>query len=170
MRFELPCKIVKSTAEAADYQLEQCQVCKHLEVLSKWKDKVFVKVLVKTLEAWYDNCKDKENGASKGDKSKLLIENCDIKDVLSSKEIKEEFERGASRSSKIVTSAGTEDFPVTDIGELRRMINENRISLREFFLRLWCWITVIRSLGKKRKACKFFVICKINLYQNLKRL
>lgn len=166
MRFELPCKIVKSTAEAADYQLEQCQVCEHLEVLSKWKDKVFGKILIKTLEEWYDNCKDEKKGASETDKRKLWMENCDIKDVLSSKEIKEEFEKEASRSSKIVTSAVTEEFPVTDIGELRRMINENQISLREFFLRLWCWITVIRSLGKKRKACKFFVIYKINLYQN----
>lgn len=147
-RFELPCKIA---AEAVEHEIEQCQVCEQLEQLLVWKDKAFVKELIKTLEGWYENAKD-ENGASENDRRILTSQKCDINDVLSSKEIKEEFQRGASRSSKIMPALGTKEFPVFEISELRKMINENRISLRDFLFHLWCWITAIRSLGEKRKA------------------
>lgn len=157
----MPCKI--QYQETAHYPLEQCQVCEQLEELSRWKEKIFVKELVKTIDLWYENCEDV---ASQGDKTTLLYEKCDIEDVLSSKKIKEEFLKGPARSTKLITSTGTKDFPVYEISEMKEMINENRISLRDFILQLWCWITAIRSLGENGKACKLFFRKLIKNYKN----
>ena len=125
-----------------------------------------MKELIKTLEGWYENAKDENDGASYCDRATLRMEECDINDVLSSKEIKEEFKRGALRSSKIITRNSTKEFPVMEISELRKMINENRISLRDFLFHLWCWITAIRSLGEKQKACMFLILNNFKTNKN----
>ena len=140
--------------EVAD-ELEQCQVCMQLDQLpyeSGAGVKGGLKELIKTLDEWYENCEEK---ASDHDRVKLLEANCNIEDVLSSKEIKEKFLIGNLKLAKLISKNDMKAFPIYTIQEMKTMIDEDRISsFRDFFFHLWCWLAVIRSLKENSEACK----------------